>query len=71
MKSDRKATQKSYMWLYMTGGSENQSLVYEYQPTRHGHHASAFLQGFQGHLQTDAYQGYKEIVSQEGMGVFK
>ena len=28
---DRKATDKSYMWVYMTGYSEQPSLVYEYQ----------------------------------------
>lgn len=67
MKSDRKATQKSYMWLYMTGGSENHNLVYEYQPTRHGEHAAKFLKGFQGYLQTDAYKGYNEVTSQEGI----
>ncbi len=48
---------KSYMWCYR-GGGDKPSIVYEYQPTRGGHHAKSFLTGFKGYLQSDAYSGY-------------
>lgn len=54
----RKATTKSYMWVYKTQGKKNTSIVYEYQPTRGGDGPSNFLKDFAGYLQTDAYQGY-------------
>ena len=64
---NRKATTKSYMWVYTTGSKHNKSLVYEYQPTRAGEHATTFLKDFQGYLQTDAYSGYKGVGGKEGV----
>jgi transposase len=72
----RSATSTSYMWLYMTGSmptpdaSEVQngmSIVYEYQPSRKGLCAKEFLTGFQGYLQTDAFSGYQEVTSKNGV----
>ncbi len=54
----RDNTTKSYMWCYR-GGGEKVSIVYEYQPTRGGHHAAEFLRGYKGYLQSDAYSGYQ------------
>lgn len=48
---------KSFMWCYRGGGTEP-VIIYEYQATRSGYHASNFLEGFKGYLQTDAYPGY-------------
>lgn len=48
---------KSYMWCYRGGGIKPM-IIYEYQPTRGGYHASNFLTGFEGYLQSDAYSGY-------------
>lgn len=48
---------KSYMWCYRGGGGKP-SIVYEYQETRAAFHAAAFLKGFKGYLQSDAYSGY-------------
>src|SRR5438105_12277298 len=45
------------------------NVVFDYQQSRGGYHAEAFLKGFKGYLQTDAYSGYhvvaknKDIVS--------
>ncbi len=50
----RKDTSKSYLWAYRGGNN----VVFDYQQTRGGYHAQQFLQGFKGHLQTDAYSGY-------------
>jgi transposase len=70
----RSATSKSYMWLYMTGSytigeisHKPISVVYDYQETREGKNPTKFLKGFQGCLQTDAYSGYDEVTSQEGV----
>jgi transposase len=49
--------QKSYMWVYKTGYGKNCSLVYDFQESREGKHATAFLDGFSGYLQGDAYSG--------------
>lgn len=46
-------TTQSYMWVYMTGNSQKPAVVYEYQESRKGAFAQAFLRGFQGVLQSD------------------
>ena len=47
----RENTTKSYMWVYRGGDLSHPSIVYEYQETRGGYHAQAFLKGFKGYLQ--------------------
>ena len=55
----RKATQKSYVWVYRTSGdSERPVVLYDYQPSRAGEHAKNFLTGFSGFLHTDGYEAY-------------
>ena len=55
----RKATQKSYVWVYRTSGdSERPVVLYDYQPSRAGEHAKDFLTGFSGFLHTDGYEAY-------------
>lgn len=61
----RVPTATSYMWVYMTGNHTHTSIVYEYQPTRHGDHAKTFLNGFRGTLQTDGYSGYHAVTGSE------
>ena len=61
----RKAQTNSYMWVYMTGSKPRTSVVYEYQPTRGSEHPKAFLAGFKGYCQSDAYQGYNAVTSRE------
>ena len=70
----RTPTSTPYMWLYMTGGyaageitPKPISVVYDYQETRKKEHATKFLKGFQGYLQTDAYSGYGEVTNQESV----
>lgn len=57
----RKATSQSYMWLYMTGHTSQQIILYEYQTTRASKHPCRFLNGFKGYIHTDGYQGYSNI----------
>ena len=58
----RKSGQKSYMWLYRTGGSEKVPIVlYEYRRTRSHEHPKAFLKEFEGYCQADGYSGYHKL----------
>jgi transposase len=55
----RKATQKSYVWVYNTSGDTRRPVaLYDYQPSRAGECASDFLDGFAGKLHTDGYDAY-------------
>ncbi|CAO5674012.1 MAG: hypothetical protein CNLJKLNK_01424 [Holosporales bacterium] len=64
---DKSNTSKSFMWVYMTGKSDQPAVVYDYQESRKGAHAQSFLDGFKGVLQTDAYRGYDQLTSKEGV----
>lgn len=59
----RTADQQSYLWLYRTGGiqQERPLVLYEYQPTREGKHPQKFLAGFHGYLNVDGYAGYHAV----------
>jgi len=68
-KDGKPTDSKSYMWLYMSSEhSKKQMALYEYQPSRSGKHAKAFLQGFSGFLQTDDYAGYNSVESVTRIG---
>lgn len=55
----KSAQSKSYLWLYHTSGDTDKPIVLcEYQPSRSGENARAFLNGFKGYLHTDGYSGY-------------
>lgn len=55
----RKASQRSYVWVYRTSGNARYPIVlYDYQPSRAGSCASSFLEGFSGLLHTDGYEAY-------------
>ena len=55
----RKATTKSYMWVYLTGKyEERQVVLFEYTETRAGKHPQKYLEGFDKNLNADGYQGY-------------
>ena len=65
----RKATAKSYMWVYCTGEKAIRRIyLYEYQPSRSGKHPKEFLEGFAGVLQTDALDSYNMVENAERLG---
>ncbi len=64
----KKATSKSYMWMYCTGRFGPEIFLYEYQPSRSGNHPEKFLKGFNGYLQTDGYTGYDSVENVTHMG---
>ncbi len=48
---------KSHMWLYRTGNDEKEPIIlYDYQPSRNGDHAVAFLKNFKGFVHSDGYR---------------
>jgi len=53
----KKATTKSYMWVRHAPGL-NPIVLYDYYPNRSGNVPLELLQGFEGHLQCDGYDGY-------------
>lgn len=59
----RKATQKSYMWLYRSSRSSKRPVIlFDYKTSRSGDHAKVFLEGWQGsYLHCDGYAGYRKI----------
>lgn len=55
----RKATQKSYMWIYQSGSDGKPPIaLYEYQPGRASAYPIEFLKGFSGMIQCDGYSAY-------------
>jgi transposase len=56
-------TRQSYLWAYRSGTWEDGPpiVVFDYQPSRAGAHARAFLQDWRGHLMVDDYAGYKAL----------
>jgi hypothetical protein len=60
----RKASSKSYMWVYRTGIFEPDAVVlFEYSPTRAGENAGNFLSGYYGALVADGYDGYNGVTA--------
>lgn len=56
---DRKAQQKSYMWVYRSGQfAQHPVVIYDYQPGRGHEYPKAFLAGYAGYLQCDGYRAY-------------
>jgi transposase len=59
----RGKTKKAYLWAYRSNGLDGEPpiLLFDYQASREGKHASAFLRGWAGHLMVDDYAGYKAL----------
>jgi len=69
----RGKTKSGYLWALARdergwGGTGPPGVVYFYANGRGGKHAEAFLEGFSGTLQVDAYAGYKRLARNERAG---
>jgi hypothetical protein len=54
-----------YMWVTLGGPPTQQSVLFEYDPSRSGQVPLRLLDGFtHGYLQTDGYAGYNEVCKQ-------
>lgn len=50
------------LWVYIgCGATDPPSVVYEYSANREAKWPQAFLEGYKGYLQADAYSGYDEL----------
>ena len=56
-------TKHAYLWAYRSNGLDDGPgiVVFDYQTSRAGAHARAFLQDWCGHLMVDDYIGYKAL----------
>lgn len=58
----RKATQKSYIWMYTTGDDGLPPiLIYDYHPSRAHTIPAEYLKDWHGYLHTDCYDGYNAL----------
>jgi len=55
------AQSESRMWVYRSGRYGVPLVLYDYQPSREGHHAARFLRGFVGVIHADGYQVYEAL----------
>lgn len=58
LEKDRKNTKQGRLWVY----GNDTHIVYDYTPNRSREGPKAFLKGYRGYLQADAYAGYNERV---------
>jgi transposase len=56
-------TKHAYLWAYRSNALDDgpSMVVFDYQTSRAGAHARAFLQDWRGHLMVDDYVGYKAL----------
>lgn len=58
-------TKHAYLWAYRSNALDDgpSVVVFDYQTSRAGAHARAFLQDWRGHLMVDDYVGYKALMA--------
>jgi transposase len=61
------ATSQSYMWVQYGKPEGTPLILYDYDPSRSGEVQKRLLDGFQGYLQTDGYEGYGAVCAQAGI----
>ena len=62
---DKSSTSNSYMWVGVGGPPGKPVVIYDYDPSRSSEVPARLLQGYQGHLMTDGYAGYNQLVATE------
>jgi transposase len=61
-------THRAYLWAYAAGRFEPlRAVIYDFCESRAGKHASAFLEGWRGHLMVDDYAGYNAVLRGGGV----
>jgi transposase len=64
---DRSPSSHSYMWVQTGGPPERPVVVFDYDPSRSGAVPVRLLEGYQGYLMTDGYDGYNALAKTEGI----
>jgi transposase len=59
---------KSYMWVYRGYQEGKTILLFDYEPNRKGINPKEYLEGYEGYLQTDGYDGYNLVVKTQKIG---
>ncbi|RLA26573.1 MAG: IS66 family transposase [Gammaproteobacteria bacterium] len=65
--SGKRAQSKSYLWLQRGGPPAHPMVLYHYDPGRGAEVAKRLLEGFNGYLQTDGYDGYNAAVAKNDL----
>ena len=63
----RSATSNSYMWVQTGGPPDKPVVLYDYDASRSAAVPTRLLEGFQGYLMTDGYDGYNAIARADGI----
>ena len=63
---DKPVTSDKFMWVTLGGPPGEQSILFEYDPSRSGEVPLRLLDGFSGYLQTDGYTGYNAVCAKNG-----
>jgi transposase len=63
----RANTAHSYMWVIRGGPPESSVIVYRYHPSRSAKIPLQYLSEYEGHLQTDGYEGYTDAGALPGV----
>ena len=63
----KSAESKSYMWVQTGGPPERPVVIYDYDASRSGQVPLRLLEGWQGHLMTDGYEGYNAVGRGDGV----
>jgi len=64
---DKRPNSNSYMWVQAGGPPGKPVVIYDYDPSRSGAVPTRLLQGYQGYLMTDGYEGYNALARTEGI----
>ena len=60
-------TSQSYMWVQTGGPPGKPVVIYDYDPSRSAEVPLRLLQGYQGYLMTDGYDGYNKLAQTDGI----
>lgn len=63
----KKPQSKAYLWSICSPMDEPPAFYFEYHPNRSSSAALALLEGFQGHLHVDGFQGYNILSDRPGI----
>jgi transposase len=63
----RNPASNSYMWVQSGGPPGKPVVIFDYDPSRSGEVPVRLLQGYQGYLMTDGYDGYNKLAKTEGI----
>lgn len=63
----RSASSTSYMWVQTGGPPARPVVIYDYDASRSGQVPVRLLEGWQGYLMTDGYEGYNAVGRSDGV----